>query len=86
MSTIAHAEQGVDMKLQDTVVSLRDRKDKLTAKEREILNEICASLVDLSCARDEVPTEQRELVDELLRAMDALTYAAYGLAAAVESR
>ena len=74
------------MKLQDTVVSLRDRKDTLTAKEREALNEICASLVDLSSARDEVPGEQRELVDELLRAMDDLAYAVYGLAPVVENR
>lgn len=74
------------MKLQDTIVSLRDSKDKLTAEEQETLNEICASLVDLSSAKEEVPAEQRELVDELLRTMDDLAYTAYGLAAALESR
>jgi len=74
------------MKLQDTIVSLRDRKDKLTAEEQETLNEICASLVDLSSAKEEVSLEQRELVDELLRTIDDLAYTAYGLAAALERR
>jgi len=74
------------MKLQDTIVNLRDSKDKLTAEEQETLNEICASLVDLSAAKEEVPAEQRELVDELLRITDDLAYTAYGLAATLEGR
>jgi hypothetical protein len=74
------------MKLQDTVISLRDRKDTLTAKERETLSEICASFVDLSSAKEKVSPEQRELVDDLLRITDELAYAAYRLAAALQSR
>ena len=74
------------MKLQDTIVSLRDSKNKLTAEEQATLDEICASLVDLSSAKEEVPAEERELVDYLLHTMDDLAYAAYSLAAALESR
>ena len=74
------------MKLQDTIVSLRDSRGKLSAEEQEALDEVCASLVDLSAAKEEVPAEQRELVDELLRITDDLAYTAYGLAAALEGK
>ena len=86
MSTIPHIGWEVAMKLQDTVVSLRDNRDQLTSDEQQALDEICAQMVDLSSAKEEVSAEQQELVDYLLRTMDDLAHAAYGLARALEGR
>ena len=87
MSTIAHVSgQGVDMKLQEVVGYLKDHQDRLTPDEQETLGEVFARLFELSGDVQKVPKEQRELVDGLIRDMDGITYAVYGLAAAVESR
>jgi len=74
------------MKLQDTIVELKNNRDKLTPEEQEALYEICIQMAELSSAKDEVPADERELVDYLLRTMDDLAHATYGLAADLERR
>jgi hypothetical protein len=74
------------MKLQEVIRDLKDHQDRLTPDEQETLGEFFARLFDLSSAKESVPADQRELVDALIRDMDDLAYAVYGLAAAVEGR
>ncbi|MGD0237001.1 MAG: hypothetical protein ABSC55_21010 [Syntrophorhabdales bacterium] len=74
------------MKLRDVISELKNHQDRLTPDEQETLGEIFARLFELSGDVERVPADQRELVDDLLRDMDDLAYAAYGLAAALESR
>jgi hypothetical protein len=74
------------MKLQDVVVCLKDCEDRLTPDEQETLGEIFVRMFGFSLAKEQVPAGQRELVDQLIRDLDDLAYAVYGLAAALQSR
>lgn len=74
------------MKLRDVISELKNHEGALTPDEQERLNEIYTRLFELSYDLERVPPDQRELVDELIRNVDDLGYAVYGLAAAVEGR